>query len=944
MSFGSGSSYSYDIDFNVNGQADIDRADTSFETFTTSVGEYAVACTQATTASDKLTDALQNQAKAANAATTATQGAAQANNAVADSANNATAATNKTTAAVTATGKAAGGAVKDMGALARAILGSSQAASDFSVAGPLGAMNNLGPIAGNLARAFGASATAVNVWAAGLEVAGAVLFGVYKNWDTIVGAFSEGLPKEPIADVKELKKELEALTEKPWKTVIDYADMTSLLIQIGEAERRKAALAKADGPTDEEGKRAKAVVKAVTEAREEKVIDAVAASTPIAESPATREAKEKAASFQATINDKFLQMNFPEAVDKARVELEKLKVLIGELNQSDRASHRTAAGNKVADALLGQDAARQQLEKLARDNAEIFGRFKIGPEFAEALAKASPAAMAKAEKDKELDKASKNVIRVIGDAFEEQVLRPLTEVARAGGDLKKAVEQIKPALTQGFVNRKVEPELAAKSAENFLKSMAEKAQNLAATGKQTPGEKEQATAQEKAIGDAYGDVKGAFAGDLVEQLVKAARAGGDVTGEAEKLRAGLADRVGARPEVDNPVIAAGVVERLLKEAISGALDIMANGKKTPAEKQADTDEGKAVREAVSGYAGTEQAEANLYTRTRVLGQDEGQAREAIRAEVEANLASLGPKIAGLAAAEIAKQVDEKVAKHVANGTQPAAIRRDQADRKSKLDAVDDGFIQPIIAAIVRNRELQMAGAPVARSRKEVERFESVGQDYALRERDLAAEMAKRIAVDLRNSGQDPGLAPDLVRRGYEKLQGAITKQMPNVTDPNDAVSRVGNAAQAAVDKARQGPQPRPAKPVKSGRAEVDDEAPAVATVAALGPPPQPVPAAGPIGMAIGMAMVGAAPAPARTAAPTPPVPSPPQVAPPLAEAFAKIEATQQALMGWLRGVEQAARQSATTQQAMLNMIRQHQASQRAQGPSLFAPYTPWSLP
>lgn len=139
----------------------------------------------------------------------------------------------------------------------------------------------------------------------------------------------------------------------------------------------------------------------------------------------------------------------------------------------------------------------------------------------------------------------------------------------------------------------------------------------------------------------------------------------------------------------------------------------------------------------------------------------------------------------------------------------AADRKAAAERKKKVDQVDQAFTGTAAGMFARNDILLNRGAPVARSTRQEKLYQAEGRDYALPPDVLAGRVDRRIASDLRRTGNDPGLAPDIRLKAADLYRQKTTEALGRtpIQDPTAMADAVGrkqaeaNAAQVQANAA-----------------------------------------------------------------------------------------------------------------------------------------------
>jgi hypothetical protein len=164
-------------------------------------------------------------------------------------------------------------------AFARGMLELSRGVEDFTVAGPLGVMNNLPVIMSNMAAAAGVAATSVAALTAGVSFLGTGAYILYRNWDSVTSLWQEKNPFPKSADdlenmqdrLKEVSKELDKLKGLQSLDNTQLARANTLIAERAKLEKEVTAekerqknidvVAKAKDPED--AKRAATIAGAV---------------------------------------------------------------------------------------------------------------------------------------------------------------------------------------------------------------------------------------------------------------------------------------------------------------------------------------------------------------------------------------------------------------------------------------------------------------------------------------------------------------------------------------------------------------------------------------------------------------------------------------------------------------------------------------------------------
>jgi hypothetical protein len=204
-------------------------------------------------------------------------------------------------------------------AFSRSLVEISRGIEDFTVAGPLGVLNNIPGIFTNMAAAAGVTGAALGVATAGVSLLATGAYILYRNWDSLTGLWEERNPFPESAESLrgmegQLRKVKDAIDDLQGLSSLDNAELARANTLLAERDRlekeitaEKEHRAKIDaflkGKTEEESARGGAFTKSVGEDRAGFIDDVKAAMDREAEFSLARargRAIGRIAAFDAT--------------------------------------------------------------------------------------------------------------------------------------------------------------------------------------------------------------------------------------------------------------------------------------------------------------------------------------------------------------------------------------------------------------------------------------------------------------------------------------------------------------------------------------------------------------------------------------------------------------------------------------------------------------------
>jgi hypothetical protein len=478
--------------------------------------------------------------------------------------------------------------------------------------------NNIGLMAMSAGNAFPKlnQMTAAIGGTAGLGaavMAGAVAIDLlYHNWEKISEVFGAALPPKLIGDVKGLQEELKKLTEKKWKTAVDYQDIEIATEKLRKLTALEAAYQRLRGhKTEEEEAVGKAVSEAITThgggdahmTAVDRVTRAVEASMPVTESAQTYTLRRKIEEARA---------NHQEI---AYEDLENLRTY----QAADRKNREEAAKAIVGGASMGDEAQRAELQRIFRENRKRFAAMGVKDEFGEALGEAAPdrrahakevdaefeasdellkesvkaikdrfKALRKAEKEAGTDRGTRTrgAVSTVGPAFDEDLEKSIFDAMKGGATADRAMAARRAELIPKLRARGVEEDVVQDVASAILEKAAAAAQNLIAEGKKPKLDvraeaetKKVETAKEKEIREQVTRFKPGVDEALERTMLGHIGAGATPERSMAQLLPQLRDKLqaqGVAADVAGPV-AEAIIRKVVDQVNNKLSEMMLNG-------------------------------------------------------------------------------------------------------------------------------------------------------------------------------------------------------------------------------------------------------------------------------------------------------------------------------------------------------------------------------
>ena len=317
-------------------------------------------------------------------------------------------------AALNATANSAKGAT-------RAVLEFSRAFEDFSVAGPLGALNNVPGVFGGIARSAGLAAPQVAAVEAAASLLATTGYLVYQNWGRVKHLFDDPLSPRLLEGIKDVEAALKSLTDRPWKTTLDVQDMTIAKDQLDELNRAKRGYEGLDAQTEEEKGRGELVSRSIIEGGGRKAVTEAAIAATIGESPAgfnspeTRKAIQEVEKLEGAAKRARAKGNEDAALELEGQASEARRV--GNIDQAiAHQNRRTAVERQIGLAAQGDPAQVRWLADLHENNRDKFRAYGVKGSFGQAIGEATPEGQAHVkEVDDEFERGNEALDQSIKD-------------------------------------------------------------------------------------------------------------------------------------------------------------------------------------------------------------------------------------------------------------------------------------------------------------------------------------------------------------------------------------------------------------------------------------------------------------------------------------------------------------------------------------------------
>lgn len=367
------------------------------------------------------------------------------------------------------------------------------------------------------------------------------------------------------------------------------------------------------------------------------------------------------------------------------------------------------------------------------------------------------------------------------------------EAARA--DLANVYDRSRPTFENNGVSFRFRQGLEDASP---LKLHDEEQQRIAAES-----EKLYKEALAKDVREAVQNVKKGFDSAAADAIQSAIQAGTSPDDAKKAAKTAMLPQLKARG-IGKSIVDA-VAEQIADDARDEAQNRINEGQKSQLQTRRDQAADKAKREteqdvnkftsqARGGYI--DQAEVDIYQ-----GLKGGKGADALQAaalpKVAGALRDRGNIPANLVedvARKIIAQAAEKAMSDLDAGKLPAPLQKRQtatdAAQKKQIADLGPAYLDWAESLLARNRAAAKAGAPVARSEVEVQKYRRSNVDFALPEGEAQRRVGADLARGLKNTGQDPALAAPMMRQAVDKLGDSVSKSMATGASEQEALVAV----------------------------------------------------------------------------------------------------------------------------------------------------------